>query len=89
MEEEFFADSLIKAVIFAPCTILETGVAFMAGKDSLFQYQDYGIYNILGPGWKQNIETICDKMGIEACEFAKELGDVPVDIPHIRASFSV
>ena len=58
MEEEFYADSLIKAVMLAPCTILETQ-SFDYNIDGLFRYQDLGVYNINGPNWQENLPDLC------------------------------
>ena len=66
LEEEFYADSLAKAVMFAPCTILEESVGYAPNydfaEDGIFQYQNLGINSINGLSWQEDLTRLCSEL---------------------------
>ena len=72
LEEEFYVESLMKAVMFAPCTILEETIGYAPSFDyaqkGLFQYQELGVYNINGPDWEENLNYLCLQLDDERCQ---------------------
>lgn len=80
LESSFFADSLHKAVMLAPCFYSNMGPDCTTPdcvNYSAIQLQDLGIYNINGPHWDENLKTICSEMSESACYFYGSLAGRP------------
>jgi len=63
-----------------PCTIaVNEGEDIY--RDGLFHFQDYGIYNLAGPGWDESLVTICDNFSQEVCDYSSDLtGGAPSSV---------
>ena len=71
LESQFYADNLHKVVQLAPCFIYEPLPSWTMEtlNNTLMQYQNYGVYAINGPNWKEDRKTICKNFSIEACAY--------------------
>ena len=68
-EEDFLVDNLYKFVAFAPCTICPEDGDESWWEYNLFNFPDYGIYNLYGPGWTKNHLKICAEWSQETCDY--------------------
>lgn len=70
VEDSFLADNLFTFAALDPCTI-QVNEGSHIYEDGLFFWEDYGVYNVEGPHWDENLKTICDNFDEEICEYAK------------------
>lgn len=70
LEEEFLADNLYKFVAMAPCTYVPKDGREKYWDDTLYSFPSVGVYDLYGPNWDTEYQTICDELSQEACDYA-------------------
>lgn len=82
--ENRLADSLFSASLIDPCTI-EVSEGDDIYENGLFYFQDYGIYNLAGPGWAHSLVVICSNFPDYVCDYAKSLtGGAPSSVQNMQ-----
>ena len=72
--DNFRADNLYKIVHLAPCFVSNVpdwtkGFA----NETVFQFQDYGVYAIEGPNWEEDLKTIRQNFGFTVYHLMKKM----------------
>lgn len=59
--QDYYAENLLKVVQLAPCFVAESGIPFTPELtiETLFQYQDLGVYAYSGPNWERDRKVLC------------------------------
>ena len=71
VEESFLADNLYKFVAFAPCTICPMANTESYYDNTLFSFPSVGVYDMYGPNWPAEHQTICSELSKEACKYQR------------------
>ena len=83
-EEEFFADNLHKAVLFAPCTVQSQWGNVSRWEDGTFEFPSVGVHSMFTKAnWKKgkkNLKTICREFDNWTCNNEKCNDCEPVSV---------
>ena len=60
LEDSFMADNLFTFAALSPCTISARELTDAEFTESIFQFNDFGIYSLGGPNWEENYNWICE-----------------------------